>query len=393
MPRRQLSEAEYNAVRDGVLAHAPKGLDEASYRSWWERQGKQIFESDLLTAEYSPAPPEGSAMERIGGTVMNAARGLGDLVQVPFNPAKAAEVGEAMYQGSADQAAKSGQAFREGRYGEAAAHAVGMVPVLGTPVAQAGEQIGSGDVAGGLTNAALLMFPMGRGVAGRALETAGRAVDASKVGPVVKALGHDVVTRRFPMTARVLRRAADLKASPALPVEPVPFNPSKPAPVAPMAKQMASTADAAASRRMVEGTAQPQPPIEPQPSAPRMLAEGEAPKIASAVDMAARRLGVDLDASAFRTAFGMVRDGTPAVEAVQAAAKAIPAGVTTLGKTALSSAEQAELARLIARGTTPQSAFESLMAQRQLVAMPGAMSPAQMQAEIAARVGNRSPRR
>jgi hypothetical protein len=85
LQRRTLSEAEYTAVKDGVLSKAPRGLSEQEYARWWKARGQQLFDSDLLTAEYSPAPPEGSALSRVGGALTGAAKGLLDLAAVPFD--------------------------------------------------------------------------------------------------------------------------------------------------------------------------------------------------------------------------------------------------------------------------------------------------------------------
>lgn len=60
--------------------------------------------------------------------------------------------------GHVDQAHKAIDAFHEGRYTEAAGHAMGAaVPLVGPAAAQAGEAIGKGDVAGGLGQGAGLL--------------------------------------------------------------------------------------------------------------------------------------------------------------------------------------------------------------------------------------------
>lgn len=77
-----------------------------------------------------------------------------------------------------DQFKKGYQAYREGRYSEAAGHTVaGALPLVGPAAANAGEQIGSGDVSGGLGSAAALLAPVAVG------ELAPRAIPSSvKVG-------------------------------------------------------------------------------------------------------------------------------------------------------------------------------------------------------------------
>ena len=57
---------------------------------------------------------------------------------------------------------KSGQAFQEGRYSEGLGHGLaGALPIVGPGAAAIGEQIGSGDVAGGLGSALPSLIPAG----------------------------------------------------------------------------------------------------------------------------------------------------------------------------------------------------------------------------------------
>ena len=61
-----------------------------------------------------------------------------------------------------DQFRKAGKAFQEGRYVEGIGQgAAGMLPVLGPAAASIGEQMGSGDIAGGLGAALPSLVPAG----------------------------------------------------------------------------------------------------------------------------------------------------------------------------------------------------------------------------------------
>lgn len=86
----------------------------------------------------------------------------------PIDSAKL--IGSTIYQGSADQASKAkesaGRVFTSPTVGgkvaaasETVGHVGGMVPIVGTPAAQTGEQIASGDVAGGLGSGVGLLAP------------------------------------------------------------------------------------------------------------------------------------------------------------------------------------------------------------------------------------------
>jgi hypothetical protein len=69
-----------------------------------------------------------------------------------------------------EQFKKAKSAYDKGQYSEAVGHTIaGGLPLLGPVAAHAGEQIGSGDVAGGFGTAAGLLAPIGAGEAIRAL--------------------------------------------------------------------------------------------------------------------------------------------------------------------------------------------------------------------------------
>jgi hypothetical protein len=62
-------------------------------------------------------------------------------------------------------------------------------------------------------------------------------------------------------------------------------------------------------------------------------------------------------------------------------------------KTKLSPADFKALSEAVQGGVTPADAVSTLVQQRLASKLPGVMSNAQVDAEIAARVGNRSPSR
>lgn len=164
MPR-ILSESEYNAIKDRVLASLPNGLTEAEFH----RQIGPRMEQAIGEAENVAPTPEGSAL---GRGVSNFVGGLAQGVTGLWNAAPIPQAigGSGVIEGPKqaikaqlaaieDQYAKVRQAASEGRYVEALGHAGGMIPLIGAPAAAAGEQIASGDVAGGMGSAAAVLAP------------------------------------------------------------------------------------------------------------------------------------------------------------------------------------------------------------------------------------------
>lgn len=141
MALRTLSEPEFNAIRDQVLANAPSGLSEADFQRY---AGPAMAEA----VTHAESQPEGSALGRFvsnAASVLNpvaAAEGLYNAVRHPeqtYDNAVAA---------SAEQFQKAANAPT---LSEKVGHAVaGAIPFIGPAAAQAGEQIASGDIAGGL---------------------------------------------------------------------------------------------------------------------------------------------------------------------------------------------------------------------------------------------------
>lgn len=121
------------------------------------------LESVLPPSQASaPAGPEGSAVGRFASNAwevlnpINMATGVYNAVTSPV------ETGKAVFAGQANQLQKARQAFAEGRYSEALGHgAATALPIVGPLAAEAGEQIGAGDYAGGAGKAFGILAPFG----------------------------------------------------------------------------------------------------------------------------------------------------------------------------------------------------------------------------------------
>lgn len=153
---RTLSKDEFEAIRQRVLAEAPKDLSEADFYRW---AGPRMA-SAVAEAEHTPtvAGPDaqGGLRRFVGGAAgvlnpVNLIEGGLDLIASPIDTTK--QVWGAM----GDQATKAREAFSEGRYSKSLGHGLASaVPVLGPAAAAAGERIAGGDIAGGLGEAAAL---------------------------------------------------------------------------------------------------------------------------------------------------------------------------------------------------------------------------------------------
>lgn len=169
MPQRTLSEVEFNTLREHVLAAAPSGLDETNFNRFiGPAMARAIGE-----AESSPAKAEGAALTRFAaGAWQNLnpvaiATGVYGAVRHPVDTAT--NIANA----SIAQGRQAVDLAKQGRYSEAVGHGLAVLPVIGPAAAAAGEAIGSGDVAGGLGQAAGLLAPI---ELPRAAKAAGKAV-------------------------------------------------------------------------------------------------------------------------------------------------------------------------------------------------------------------------
>lgn len=190
--QRILSEQEFTAIRDRVLASLPNNLTEEEFtRVIGFTMAQAIGEAESL-----PPKPEGSVVGRFAsnaGQMLNP-MGLVDAIRHPIQTLE--NIGAA----SAEQGRQAAQAFGEGRNWEAAGHAVGMLPVIGPAAAAAGEQIAAGDVAGGLGKGAGLLAPVaavqGLRAAGKAtgvLPKSGREIVADRLAKIGREKVSDVM--------------------------------------------------------------------------------------------------------------------------------------------------------------------------------------------------------
>jgi hypothetical protein len=134
--------------------------------------------------DFLPEAPEGSALGRFASSVgaalnpVTMVTGLAGAVAHPLDT-----LGH-IYQAGAAEAGKAAEAAREGRYSEMVGHgAATVLPVIGPAAAAAGEQIGRGDVAGGLG--------AGVGLVGSVLAPAA-ITKVAKAVPILPRIGRNV---------------------------------------------------------------------------------------------------------------------------------------------------------------------------------------------------------
>lgn len=144
-------------------------LDNAVKEKLWILKSQ---ETAPIPKELQPQQPQGSAVGRFAsglGEMLNPltmAEGLYNTVRHPIDTGKAI-IGQ---QGEQFKKAKAAEA--EGRTSEMVGHSIAAaIPILGPMAAAAGEQIGSGDIAGGMGKATGILAPV---VAGGALARRGR---------------------------------------------------------------------------------------------------------------------------------------------------------------------------------------------------------------------------
>jgi hypothetical protein len=135
---------------------------------------KPASAEDFMTPE---ATPKGSALGRFASNVgemlnpVTMIKGLGSAIAHPIDTASA------LVGAQVDQGRKAISLAKEGRYSEAAGHGTAaLLPLLGPAAAEAGEQIGTGDVAGGLGKGVGLLAPIAVGAVAPKAVTASRGI-------------------------------------------------------------------------------------------------------------------------------------------------------------------------------------------------------------------------
>lgn len=142
---------------------------------------------DAIKAKYGPlmnAPEDAGFLSGLGSTINPIAmvKGAAQAIMHPIDTAK----GVVAAQG--EQFSKAGTAAKEGRYSEAAGHALaGALPLVGPAAATAGEKIGEGRPGEGLGEAV--------GLAGTLAIPAGVRAVAGKAAPAAQALERSAKTQ------------------------------------------------------------------------------------------------------------------------------------------------------------------------------------------------------
>lgn len=181
MPQRTLSEAEFNAIKQKVLSEAPQNLSEQDFYRWAQPR----MAAAVGAAENLPAQPEGSALGRFAAGVWEMVNPVSLVTGVAQAARHPIDTGTAIVGAMGNELGKARDLYREGRYVEAAGHGLaGVLPVVGPAAAETGEQIASGDVAGGLGKMTGLVAP----VAVAPAVKAGMRSVPRVAGPTAKAL-------------------------------------------------------------------------------------------------------------------------------------------------------------------------------------------------------------
>lgn len=418
---RRLSEAEFNAIRERVLASMPDGLSEADFA----RQIGPRMEQALGEAENTPPSVSGGAASRYLGGALGGLKAL--VTESPLS------IVRGLMDAQGDTAVKARDAFQQGRYSEAAGYGLGaMIPVIGPAAAHAGERIGQGDVAGGLGEATALLAPEAMKAAkpyaapaARGVQAAARPViDLTKRGaraaaPVAGGVAGGVTGGLVgyglgePVTGAMTGAAAGYKAGqalarraperPAVPAEtsadyaarrvdaiirenlkdvPLPTLPASETSAAPRASQ-APPAAAATPQSASTSTAAPESAV-PAPMPVKRLSPQQ---IRNEVGLAARRNGVALSETELAAADALVAQGQTPVEAVlslkpRAVADPVPAMAV---KPKLTTAEATVYAQLRQAGKSHTEALSIIDQQKQLAAALGTPSVEQMNRDMATR--------
>jgi len=159
--RAQAWEAAYSdddTTAEAQLRKLPKYLSPKVLETLWDPRSGAPLPADTKPYEtarpedFTAKGPEGSALSRFtsnAGAALNPVTMVTGLYKAVESPEAVGRTLENIYGASAAQAAKAAEAYRQGRYLEMAGHGAAMFPVIGPAAAESGEQIASGDIAGG----------------------------------------------------------------------------------------------------------------------------------------------------------------------------------------------------------------------------------------------------
>lgn len=157
--RRAASEAFSSSSNEDELADKLVALKLPAHVSadLWDLKASQ----PPMPASDAPAEPQGSAVQRFGAGLMQTANpvaiaeGLYNTFRHPIDTATG------IYDASAEQVRKGTDELQAGNYGQAAARYAAAMPIIGPQAAAIGEQIGSGDYAGGAGALVGMAIPYG----------------------------------------------------------------------------------------------------------------------------------------------------------------------------------------------------------------------------------------
>jgi hypothetical protein len=176
-------DAVYSVKDDAQAQQVIQSLpfsDDVRAKLWDARTGTAP-EVDA-PAQPTQAPEQTSALSRFAsnfGEMLNPVTAIKGIAHAVANPV---ETGQAILQASGEQLGQAKDAFGRGDYMEAGGRTLAAIPLIGPAAAAAGDQIASGDVAGGLGKGAGLLT--GAALVGPAARAAGRVAK-----PVTQAAG------------------------------------------------------------------------------------------------------------------------------------------------------------------------------------------------------------
>ena len=211
-------EAERRGIlpddKKGLLAEArQRGLVPASQAGGLDPQNLRNLaatEKKIQAMEKSRTP-EGSALKRFA-TSLASSFDPRNLIQPNSNPIEAQlQMAKGLVSSHGEQFQKSGEALGEGRYSEALGHGLaGALPVVGPGAAAIGEQIGSGDVAGGLGAATASVLPVGALAGARAakIPTALKRSAKAQYGQALRATKETMKRRSARVVPGLIERGA-----------------------------------------------------------------------------------------------------------------------------------------------------------------------------------------
>jgi hypothetical protein len=176
-------DAVYSVKDDAQAQQVIQSLpfsDDVRAKLWDARGG---IEPEVAAPDQpTPAAAPPSALSRFAsnfGEMLNPVTAIKGIAHAVANPV---ETGQAILQASGEQLGQAKDAFGRGDYMEAGGRTLAAIPLIGPAAAAAGDQIASGDVAGGLGKGAGLLT--GAALVGPAARAAGKVAK-----PVTQAAG------------------------------------------------------------------------------------------------------------------------------------------------------------------------------------------------------------